>query len=87
MTIALTIIGILGFGYWGVLALLRPHGLYDDFRRRLGTSGTLATIFNWWFASPLFLVQMRLLGTMSLAAAGLLIWCLLLELQGVTAQP
>jgi hypothetical protein len=87
VTIVLTVIGILGFGYWGVLALLRPQALYADFRQRLGKSGTLSAIFNWWFSSPLFLAQMRLLGSMSLAAAGLLIWCFLLELRGVTAQP
>lgn len=87
MTIVFTVVGILGFGYWGVLALVRPHALYAGFRQRLGETGTLAAIFNWWFSSTMFLIQMRLLGTMSLAAAGLPVWSLLLELQGVTPQP
>ena len=73
----------LGFGYWGVMAIVRPESLYGNFRERVARAGCLPKFFEWWLSSRAFQVEMRVWGTISLLIAVALTWFLVRDLLGL----
>jgi hypothetical protein len=74
------VIGIAGFGGWGLTAILRPEVLFSTFRKHAARSGGVPWFLDRWLSSTLFQIEMRIWGAVSILIAVFLLWFLVREL-------
>jgi hypothetical protein len=77
------VLGILSFGAWGVIAIIRPEVLYSTYRKHAQHVGWAPRLLERWLSSRLFQIEMRVWGAISLLMAGALLWLLLRERLGL----
>jgi hypothetical protein len=77
------VVGIVAFGWWGIVAVIRPQALDADWLLRAKRLGVLPDSFERYFHSRWHRTELRIGGVVALGVSFFLAGALLLHVAGV----